>query len=224
MRLRDERIQMLKEHTDREKEVFHFFNQIIAETTIIYLKDANDKDQIPLRIQMIIIFSLIDVLGSYWYEYLGQSGKTNERAQAWYEAFCATDRNPHYQGLWRELTSTRLYAFRNALVHFFGFGEENEGLSIILAASNLSEKMRLGMEEDLLVRGHKTIVMRPNNFSDLIKEGAIIMLHEWGSTIQAAQSEPVREAEYIAGIERVWKKVRKEGATGISEKEIPLDN
>ncbi len=78
-RLRENRFTMLDEHNKREKFIFHFFKDVIQETNIILLKTEKGSDQIPSRIQMIIIFSLIDMLGNYWYEFLGQNGKTNER-------------------------------------------------------------------------------------------------------------------------------------------------
>lgn len=208
----DQRVKMLQEHQGREDEVFRFFKEVTEETTVINLTDEKGNDRMPARIQMITIFSLVDVMGSYWFEYLDQTGRTNERAQVWYDKFCATDKNKHHIDLWKDISSTRLYNFRNALVHFFGFGEASEGISIVLAPNNMQEEIRKKYEAGFLRAGHKTIVIRPRSFSDLIKEGAILMLKEWGSIITEAQTDRTREREYIEGIERVWNKVRKEGA------------
>lgn len=213
--IRDQKMLKINEHEKREKEVLSFFKEIMAEAEVVNLKDPNGNDLISSRIQMLVVFSIVDVLASYWYEYSGQTGKTNERAQKWYDAFCAIERNKHYQNLWRDVSSSRLYIFRNALVHFFGLGEQNEEISILLGQNNLPEKTREMLHAELLAKNHKTIVVRPKDFFDMVAEGAIIMLSDWGNTIKEAQRSREREKEYIAGIERVWKKVKKEGAVRV---------
>ncbi|MFA6593891.1 MAG: SEC-C domain-containing protein [Candidatus Buchananbacteria bacterium] len=214
-KLKDDRIKMLAEHNDREKKVFRFFNEVIEETNIILLKSEDGHDKIQSRIQMIIIFSLVDMLGGYWYTFLGQNGKTLERPKNWYNKYCATEENIHYKDFWTELNVERLYVFRNSLVHFFGLGEKYDNIYISLASNNLPDKTHKNWQEEFSKKGDKTIIIRPEDFYNLIKEGGVLMLKEWGNMIKQAQTNRDKECYYINGIERVWDKIRKEGAVRI---------
>lgn len=212
---RENRRAILKEHAEREKEVLEFLKQAVGESAGVF-PDRGSKDVISLRIQMIVAFSVIDMVGSYWFEYLGKTGRTSERSIAWYEQFCRSKDNEYCRGLWKELSTERLYVMRNSLVHFFGMGEMNEGdPGIALAANNLSDQEKETMELGFSRNKHKVMIVRPKDFFDLVREGAIVMLEGWGKIINEARIDPQKEVAHLEGIKRVWAKVRKEGAKGI---------
>ncbi len=213
-------MKLIEEHSMREKEVFAFFQAVMDESHQVFLNENNGVNRIPLRIQMIIAFSTIDVLASYWFEYLGQTGKTNERAQVWYERFCRTEENEYLKGLLTEVTSERLYKFRNALVHFFGLGEDTKDIFIALAANDLSNEDREKMEAAFIKKRNKTILIRPKDFYDLVREGALLMLGLWENVIKEAQVNPQKEKEYLDGISRVYSKIMNEGAKGLARDRI----
>lgn len=178
---------------------------------------------------MIVAFSVIDVLGSYWYEYLNRTGKTNERAMAWYDTFCASDENPEYKDLIREVSSERLYKTRNSIVHFFGLGRlEVDGngkpqeIAISIAANDLTDKQKNQMEAAFAARSHKVLLLRPVDFLNLVREGSILMLSKWKDIIFAAQKDPTKEKEHIEGILRIWTKINLEGAKGMSREQAGL--
>jgi hypothetical protein len=205
--------EIIAQHNERENEVVEFLMNVMGEVNQIFLNEPNGYNKISLRIQMIIAFSAIDVMAHYWFAFLNKTGKTNERAQMWYEEFCAKDENKYWVGLYRDVTSKRLYDFRNALVHFFGMGEViGDEIYIALVASDLTAENKEKMEHIFLEKGHKTIMIYPKDFFDLVREGARIMIRHWLKMIAEAQTDKEKEKEYIDGIERVWSKTRKEGA------------
>ncbi|MEA3464001.1 MAG: hypothetical protein U9R14_02930 [Patescibacteria group bacterium] len=206
---------LLKEHKKRDDAVFRFFKEISEETHCVVAKDSNGNDLISARVQMIIAFSLIDVLANYWYEYRDCSGQTNERAKSWYSTYCATDKNEYYKELWQELSCNNLYKLRNSLIHFFGLGERCEDTYICLCQNNLPEDKRQKWQKDFLAKGRKTFIIRPRDFSNMVREGAILMLKEWTGIVRNAQTDEKTKQEHIEGINRIWKKINKEGAVRV---------
>lgn len=213
--MENERIKILEKHKKRDDAIFRFFKEASEETHCVIAKDSKGNDLISARVQMIIAFSLVDVLASYWYEYRSCFGKTNERAKFWYSTYCVTDKNKYYKELWKELSCDKLYKFRNSLVHFFGLGEQCGDLYISLCQNNLPEKIRQKWQKDFLEKGQKTFIIRPREFSNMVKEGAILMLSEWKDVIKGAQTDRKKEQEHIEGINRIWEKIKKEGAVKV---------
>ncbi len=208
-------------HGAKEKEVFEFFNQIVKETTIVFLKDVSGGDRIPLRIQMIITFSLIDILASYWFEYLEKTGTQQERFCLWYKTFCKTYRNKKYlkNQQWNILSSSRLYQLRNSLVHFFGLSSKIENIYLSLVPNDLPDNEKSDLEKRLNNHKYKTIVIKPNEFHELVREGGILMLEDWLENVRLANSgDTNKKNAHIKGINKIWEKIRSEGASIILKK------
>lgn len=204
-------------HEQREAEVFSFFNGVISETSAIYLKNDNNIDIIPLRIQMIIIFSLIDIFASYWYEYKGEVDGQKDRFISWYENFCRINKNKEYinKHIWSEISSNRMYNFRSSLVHFFGMSEKSEEIYLALV-SNYLQKVEMEALELQINKTAKSIIIKPHEFYILVKNGATLMLESWIQNIrQANEGNNDKKTEHIDGIERIWEKIQKEGAVQI---------
>lgn len=204
-------------HPERDKVVFEFFSNIVTESNIVFLKADNNVDRIPLRIQMIISFTLMDVLASYWYEYLGKVATISTRSCSWYDTFCKTERNTEYNRdkQLKILSSERLYQFRNSLVHFMGMSEIKENLYMSLASNDLPENEKELLIKGLETKGHRTVVIRPNDFHKLIKQGGILMLNEMQKVIEQSHTDNEKKKEHIEGIERIFNKIQLEGAVGI---------
>ncbi len=206
-------------HNQKEKAVFEFFDAATKDTQIVYLKNDDMSDCIPLRIQMIIAFSLLDVFSSYWCEYLGKTPGIRERFCTWYDRFCKTDTKEEYKGniQWAHLSSSRLYSFRCSLVHFLGMSDKAEGVYMALAPNDLPEEKYKVLQEKFMVKGKSSsnILIKPHSLHNLIKQGGKLMLEEWIETIKKSQGNKEIKDEYIKGIERVYKKVMKEGAAKI---------
>ncbi len=205
----------LEEHSKKEKEVLAFFRQVMHEINNILITNSEGKDLISPRIQMVSIFSVVDMLASYWFEYKGLQGKTNERPMIWYDEFCAREDNSYWRHSWTILKSKRLYDFRNSLVHFFGMGSIDTELSIVLATNNITDLEKNDLESSLRQQGYNAMVIRPKDFYALVKEGSKIMLHCWMNSIKESSHNPAARTEYISGIQRVWLKIENEGAVAV---------
>ncbi len=204
-------------HEQREKEVFNFFNGVISEMGIIYLKNDKGIDIIPLRIQMIIIFSLIDICASYWYEYKGVNDSPRNRFVSWYENFCRTRDNKEYKDKleWSEISGNRIYDLRSSLVHFFGMSEFKERIHLALAPNILSTSELKEMEVKIN-KSERSLIIKSHDFNKLVKDGATIMLESWVEIIkQANGGDHDKKGVHIDGVERIWKKIQKEGAIQI---------
>ena len=204
-------------HQQRDKEVFQFLVGITGESDVVFLKGDKEEEKIPLRIQMIISFTLMDVLASYWYEYLGKNDSISARSCSWYDHFCRTDRNTEYKKdpQWQILSSDRLYQFRNSLVHFMGMSEIRENIYMGLVSNDLPETERERMIKRLTAATHRTAIIRPNDFHKLIKQGGKIMLEEWQKVIEQSHTNPEKKKDHIDGIERIYNKIQLEGAAAI---------
>lgn len=221
--MNENRREYIGQHDAREKEVVSFLMGVMEECNTVFFKNDKGITPIPQRIQTIVAFSLIDVLGSYLFGYLDRKGSPSERFKLWYDEFCINTNNPSYKGMFTEIDSERMYRFRNALVHFFGMGDINdEDIFIALAANDLADSDKEKMEKAFAQRGHKTIMLRPKDFFDLVREGVILMMNGWKDVIQSAQTDRQKEKEHIEGIERVWAKIQSEGAKGVSRKQAGL--
>jgi len=206
-------------HEQREREVFDFFNGITSETDSIFLKNNDNTDVIPLRIQMVVVFSLIDIFASYWYEYRGEEKGQRERFTSWYDTFCRKKINSRYNegGKWDVIDQDRIYRLRCSLVHFFGLSSASEPIYLSLVSNNLPEKEI----KDLEARLNKlktNIIIKPHDFYILVKNGCIVMFNEWIKNIhEANDGDDNKKREHIEGIERIWKKIQNEGAIGIAK-------
>ena len=204
-------------HEKREKEVFNFFNGVTLETDSIFLKNSDSTDVIPLRIQMVVIFSLIDIFASYWYEYKGERGGQKDRFINWYDYFCRTNKNLKYKkdDKWDIIDSHRIYRLRCSLVHFFGLSEASELIYLALVSNNLPEK-EIKELETRFTKLKTNIIIKPHDFYVLVKNGGITMFNEWIENIKEANNgNDNKKSEHIDGIERIWKKIQNEGAVGI---------
>jgi hypothetical protein len=206
------------EHNKREKFVIDFLTEVANETNIIYLKGESGNDRVPLRIQVIIVFSLLDVFANYWCEYRNNREKPRKRCCDWYEQFCKTDRNEEFvrDKQWAILSSSQMYDLRDSIVHFFALPEERENLSISLEPNNLPVAESQNLRNEFKKTGKNILIIKPHDFHKLIKKGGIVMLKDWANNIKASRNDKAKGDEHIAGMERLWNKVNKEGAVKIS--------
>ncbi|MFC1662890.1 hypothetical protein ACFL04_01830 [Patescibacteria group bacterium] len=203
-------------HAEKEKQVFQFFNDvIIREINVVHLRDPKGNDAIPLRVQTVLTFSLLDILASYWFEFQDLQDTPKNRFQRWYDVFCKTDNNEEYKrgSDWKNVSSARLYNLRSSLVHFFGLSQESEGTYFSLVSNELPEKDRKELSKLTNKHGKKTVVFRPRDFHKLISSGGVLMLESWQSMIQEAnRGDEEKKKNYIDGINRIWSKIQLEGA------------
>jgi len=211
----------IEEHKIREKAVIDFLSLVAKESNIVFYKDKDSEYIVPLRIQLIISFSLLDMFANYWYEYKCESGTPKQRMTDWYGKYCMTNQNSVFRcdDQLLKISPERLYKFRNALVHFFGLGAVVPGeLYIGLVSNDLPKEESEKMRTAFVMHGHPTVIIKPIDFHSMIKEGAILMLEEWASVIEQSKSDQTKVLQYIDAIKRVYDKVQNEGASEVKKK------
>ncbi|OGM93190.1 hypothetical protein A2333_00460 [Candidatus Wolfebacteria bacterium RIFOXYB2_FULL_49_7] len=203
---------MIEKHNERKKEVVDFINDVIRDINSIFLCDYPSSP----RIQAIIVFSLLDILASYWYEYDGKCETQSKRFTSWLRTFCLIGQNVEYvkNTRWHKLSSERLWHLRNSLVHFFGLSNESDGIYMALASNKFSDKEVDEYESGINKLGESLVIMvKPKDLYELIKQGGILMLKDWIKNIHEAQAgNNERGVRHIDGIERIYKKIQSEGA------------
>lgn len=213
--------ELISLHADKDDKVFRFFREAMEDIGSVFRLDDQKRDMIAQRAQLISVFTFIDVLASYWYEYLGKSGTQQERFLAWCDKYCFVDGNPEYKDDLSKLTSTRLYPFRCSMVHFLGISSPSEGNTITIAPNDstitLLDKWRKGLKE----RGHEVLLIRPKALHNLVLEGAIRMLDEWRKNIDDSHADEAKKMEHVEGIDRIFRKIMVEGAVKVALEKRP---
>lgn len=215
--LRDQKQKLWDEHVFKDKEVFRFFNDVINDIGSVFRIHESGHDMVAQRVQLTTTFTFIDVVASYWYEYLGKNGTQRERFEEWLKKYCLTEENHEYKNdkELQKFTATRLYSFRSSMVHFFGMSEPSEGYFIAITPNNTPEeeveRWRLGFD----AKKHPTIIVKPKRLHDLMTEGGILMLNEMHKNIEDSRFDESKKWAHVEGIDRIFQKVMKEGAVKI---------
>ncbi len=215
--LKEMKDKMLNDHNENEKKVFRFFNETIEDIgSVFVIKKETGNSYVSQRVQIISVFTFIDVTAHYWFEYLGRKDGTPKiRFLDWTNNYCFTDKNPNYFDEFKMMGSDKLYSLRNSLVHFFGLGESDPMYQFALVPNNATgekvEEWRKGFKN----RGHNVILFRPKTFYDFIIEGALLMLEDMRANIDASGIDENKKWKHIEGINRIFQKIMKEGAVKV---------
>lgn len=211
--------QLARDHQKKDDAVFQFFKVASEEINSVFATD-HGRHYTSERVQLVCVFTLIDVVANYWFEYLGRpDGKPRTRFEEWMTAYCLTEKNPEYVGTdFINLSCGDLYATRSSLVHFFGLAGLSGSHKLVFATNGISddfiEKYKKGFQE----RGHLVLIVKPKKLHNLVLEGVLLMMFEWKQTIADAQSDEIKKWQYIEGINRIYQKIQLEGAMKV---EIP---
>ena len=214
----DERRQQLgRNHQKKDDLVFRFFRESMEDIGSVFAMDDKKRNYTSERVQLICVFTFVDVIASYWFEYLGRNGTQRERFLGWVQRYCLTEGNPEYAGTdFAHLTPENLYAFRSSMVHFFGIAGLEGDYKLTIAtnriADDLIEKWKRGFRE----RGEQVLIVKPKKLHNLMLEGAIKMLDEWRAIIDEAQNNEARKWEHMESIDRIYQKIQFEGALKVN--------
>lgn len=214
--LTPKQIDLRKDHQRKDGAVFTFFKEAMEDIGSIFAIDDQKRNYTAERTQMICVFAFIDILASYWYEYLNQQGTPKERYLAWYQRYCINKDNKEYGNTdFKLLTAKDCYALRNSMVHFLGIAEAESDYKFVLATNRIPDEQIRKFTDGFKKRGHTVIIIRPKKFYNLVLEGAILMLDDWRGIINQAQTDTVKKWEHIEGIDRIYNKTRTEGAAKV---------
>ena len=216
---KEQKQKFLKEHDIKEKEVVRALNKdFINDLNQLFYKIEDDREVVPERIQLIGIFTMIDVLASYWYEYLGKSGTQKERFHDYVKNFCLLADNEEYQSnkYICSIDSEKLYRLRSGLVHFYGIAVEDFAI-----APNFSKKVSVEFIEESYQKFKKLfpalVFIQPFELKKIVVVSAILMIEKMKKNIHLSAQDESKKWEHIYGIDRIFNKLQKEGA-----KKMPL--
>jgi hypothetical protein len=211
--MEDSKLELGHGHQKRDDAVFKFFKETMEDIGSAFLTDPEHRNYTSERVQLICVFTFIDVLASYWYEYLGLNGTQQERFVAWAERYCLAEKNPEYLGTdFGNLTVANFYALRCSMVHFFGIAGLEGDHVLSIATNRVSDDLLEQWRKDFRARGHQVLIFKPKKLYDLVLEGALVMLDEWKQVIDESQSDETIKWQYIEGINRIYQKIQLEGA------------
>lgn len=212
----DKKIIMGKEHQKKDDNVFKFFKEAIEDVGSVFAIDKDNRNYTSERVQLICVFTFIDVVASYWYEYLGKNGTQKERFINWVKQYCLTEKNDQYTGTdFVNLTDENMYAFRSSMVHFFGIAGLEGNYKISIATNRIDDNLIKKWQNGFREHGHLVIIIKPKKLYNLILEGAVLMLNEWKEIINDAQSDGDKKWRHIFGIDRIYQKIQNEGAAKV---------
>ncbi len=218
MRENDQNI--ITEHNRKEKEVFRFFEDSTRDIGGVFAVTDKDIEVTGTRVQFVIIFTFIDILGSYYYEYQGKTGTQKGRFIEWLNKYCLTKENKNYREIFNQISAEKLYSFRSSMVHFFGLGPNVRGEGHFMLVPNDEELKKIAYNF-IKNQKNKGVILFPLEsklFYDLVTQGAILMLNEWSEIINKSQTDKIKQNSHIAGIGRIHHKIMHEGAVMVEYK------
>ena len=213
----DRRQRLGREHQKKDDAVFKFFREAMEDIGSAFVVDDKKRNYTSERVQLICVFTFIDVVASYWFEYLGRNGTQREHFLTWVQEYCLTERNPKYSKTdFVNLTATNLYAVRCSMVHFLGIAGLGGDYKLTFATNRMSddfiEKYRKGFRD----HGHQVLIVKPKSLHNLILEGTVLMFDDWKKVIDEAQTDEGKKWGHIEGIDRLYQRIQIEGAAKVS--------
>ena len=215
--LKEKKTKILNEYEEILKEVLDSLLKSTQELNQLFFKTKQDNEVISSRMQLIGVFTIIDVLGNYWYEYLGKNGKPSERFDDFINTFCFIDENNEFSSrkYLQNTTTEELRRLRDSIVHFYGIGK-NGRYTIISNPSQTNLQKDIDSSIELFRHIKKDIVfIQPLEFKKIIIEGSILMLFKIKTDVLEAKSNQ-EELKVIDSIKRIQHKLREEGASLVS--------
>jgi hypothetical protein len=218
--VKEKHIKMSEEYEKICKEVTDSLLKTTTDLNQLFYKTPEDAEVVPPLMQLIGIFTVIDVLASYWYEYLGKSGTQSERFDEYVNTFCFTEKNQEFVGrkYLKDCTTEEIRGLRNSIVHFYGLGTNNR-FCIIPNLSKLSPQNQIDQIAANFSKLRKDIVfifIQPFELKKIVIEGAVVMLQKFQIDAGSSYSEQDKVSR-IEAVERINKKLKAEGAVAVSK-------
>jgi hypothetical protein len=215
--IKEKQIIMIDEYEKVLTEVLDSLLRSTQELNQLFFKTKEGDEIISSRMQLIGIFTIIDVLGNYWYAYLGKTGKPSERFDDFINKFCFINENKEFSDrkYLQGATTEELRSLRDSVVHFYGLGK-NTKYSILSNPSRANSQGELDSYAITLKKIKKDVIfIQPFEFKKIIVEGSILMLHLFKTEAENAKSDEGK-LKVINDITRIQLKLREEGASYIS--------
>ncbi len=215
------RSELEKSHSEKDKLVFQFFTDTLEDIGAIFAKSDKGHELIASRVQLIALFTLVDVLASYWYEYRNRigTGTPRDRFASWLSEFCYVPENKEFIGSeYEKISIDRLYELRSSLVHFFGLARTAVDTFGIAPNDDEARSTMLSFIKQQKNKGTRMYLIESKKLHSLISEGALLMLGRWSKIIKDSQTDETKKWSHIEGIDRIYTKVMNEGAVRVRYK------
>jgi hypothetical protein len=211
------------EHPSKDNKVFRFFNEAVEDIGTAFRINESGKDLVAARVQLITVFTFIDVMANYWFEYLGENVTQQQRFNEWMNKYCLNEANTEYkkEPEFQKLTSTRAYSFRSSMVHFFGLSEYSENYYILIATNERSEEEIERLKKAIKNKTRQVIIIKPKKLHNLVTDGATLMLRDMQKNIDDSKLDENKKWAHVYGIDRIFQKTEKEGAVKIPISDSP---
>ena len=189
---------LLTEAIDEISDVFRFKNQ-------------DKKDVISARVQLILVFTFIDIVANYYLAYLGTDdhGPTKKFLD-FVEKFCFTNKNAYFNERkhLKNVNAIDLKNLRNGLVHFYGIGTQK---GIVIASNGLGDDEILSVVNNNSLDKEPIVVIPMELY--LIVQGATELFFENFSIAEEHTTQEKISKMYA--LDRIIEKIEKEGAVHI---------
>lgn len=128
---------MLIQHKEKDDKVFYFFKEVLDDIGSVFVHNDSGKELVSSRVQVVIVFTLIDIVASYWFAYHGRTGTPTQRFTEWMNKYCFIPGNKEFSNsAYTKPNGERLFELRNSLVHFFGLASKKDALHNFAIAPN----------------------------------------------------------------------------------------
>lgn len=216
---------ILEQHKEKDDKIFRFFREVLEDIGTIFVTNDKGKELVSSRVQVIAVFTLADIVASYWFAYHDKTGTPTERFITWVNSYCLIPENKAFpNSTYSDISAERLFKLRNSLVHFFGLASGKDEVHNFAISPNNENWMEVTkkLQKTLEKKGQKICVIESKKFYNLVLEGAILMLDEWKLVIDEAQDNEEKKVSHIEGIDRIFQKIETEGALKIQKPEEKL--
>lgn len=182
---------------DADEEISMVFN----------FRNQEEQDIISANVQLILIFTFIDILGNYYNAYLGEKGSSHtKKFNDFVEKFCLVNENIYFRDRkhMQNITSESLRNLRNGLVHFYGIGIQK---NIIIASNTISDNNIIDIVNKNSLDKNPIIIV-PDELQKIIHEGSQLFMKKFNIN---EQHTPEEKLEKMDAVDRILKKIAEEG-------------
>lgn len=190
------------------KKVMSFLSKADEEISDIFcFQNQDKKDAISASVQLILVFTFIDIVANYYHAYQGikDSGPT-KKFYDFVENFCFTEKNIYFKErkYMKNITVDDLKNLRNGLVHFYGIGTQKN----IIIASNGMKKDEISKAVNEHSINKEPIVVIPMELYTIVQGGTELFFKKFNIIEEHTAQEKM---EKMSAVNRILEKIYKEG-------------
>lgn len=176
-------------------------------TDVFRFRNEKGEEIISPNVQLILVFTFIDILGNYYQSYLGVEniGHT-KKFKEFVDKFCFTDENSSFKDrkYMRDINSDDLKNLRNGLVHFYGIGTQKN----IIIASNDSTNDAISDAINNHSIDKNPIVIVPSELQDIARDAGQLFTKNFNIDYHTTNEEKI---EKMSALDRILEKINREG-------------